>query len=286
MCIRDSPQAARLTVGHGLLLRGGGPYGLHLRGGLACRRLAPLDVAERAAQLALQRLVLLAQRVQVAAGALGVGAGLRARLRQLLAQRGQLAFGLLAGLFRAGALRLLAGRRDQLDPALGAQHIGRRRDIERVGGGGRGAVVQRFGQFRLGLTQPARDPLPEDRVVLQRGRHRVARELGPAAGGEPGVLAQRRRKFGDRQAAEGLRGERHDPAPHALGQGTVEHLVRLGRTGLGSVLRPRGPFWTLHHCCIAPISGARLRHWRPAGRPARSGRPRCTSGSARTRCSH
>ena len=105
--------------------------------------LAALHLALRAAELAVERLGLLAGRVQLGTEPLGLAAGVGTRPLQLLAQLDQFAPGLLVHPLRVGALGLLAGRLDQLDPAHRAQHIGGGGHIDGIGGRGRRPRLQR-----------------------------------------------------------------------------------------------------------------------------------------------
>ena len=116
------------------------------------------------------------------------------RLGELLAQPLQLT----PGSPRPPARRRRAGpprpRRRPASPSPpGAAHTRRRPRRRGSAAGGRRPGFQRPGQLRLGLPQPLADALPEQRVALQGGGHRVARELGTPGRGEPGVLPQLRR---------------------------------------------------------------------------------------------
>ncbi|SCE35624.1 hypothetical protein GA0115249_11893 [Streptomyces sp. PpalLS-921] len=272
-----------LALGGGDLGGGRGPRGVGPRALFAQGRLAALHLAQGAAQLALEGFGLLAPRVELRAQPLGLGPGPLAGLGELLAQPGQLAPALLVRAFGVGALDLLAHRGHQLDPAVRPQHVGHRGHVHRVGRGGRRAGRQRLGQLGMAPADALADAPPERRIALQRGGHRVAGEPGPAGRGETGVLSELRGQFTDGQPAEGVRDQGDDLAAHTLGQRAVERL----RDAVGLIGRFGAACRLLHHPSpqsVCPDGPVRSRS--PAGRPARSGPPRCTNGTAPTRWSH
>ena len=180
----------RLALGGGHLGLALGAHGVGLGRGLALRGLAALDVAERAAQLAVQRVGFLAAPTRARRAAVPSRPWSGACRGELLAQPGQLGPGLLVGPLGVRPLGLLARGGHQLGPAGGAQQIGRGRHVERVGGRRRGARVQGTGQLRLRLSETFADALPEDRVGLQGGGQRGRRVLHPPGRRETGVRPQ------------------------------------------------------------------------------------------------
>jgi hypothetical protein len=179
----------------------------------------------RAALLGGQQLAGPLLRGQRLAQRLGVAARLLADLAQFLAYPGQLVPQLvrlhpghrpvvlgpggpllcLPDLVRhLSAVRLrpdrLAGRPDQVAPAVRASQIGDRRDLHRIRGGGCGPLRDGRTQITRIGDHPAADPLPEQRIGGELSGDGRPAETSAAIGRKAGNSPQRRRYLLARQA--------------------------------------------------------------------------------------
>jgi len=102
-------------------------------------------------------------------------------------------------------------------PAVRAEEIGDRGDIERIGHRRNGTRAQCCCETRLGLANPARDDGAESAVGGERGRDRGCGQSGTLLGGEPDELPQRGGHLADRQCTKGVRGERDRSLAYRLG---------------------------------------------------------------------